>query len=206
MKKKKFQNKKSLDIDMTAMVDIAFLLLTFLILTAQPKKPEILPVDLPLAKSITELSKETAIISIGQGKIFFQINNQNIKKRTLERISEKYGVILSENEKSNFIEMEEHGIPLSQLKQVLNLKPSNRLELSQHSGIPSDSINSKPSELYDWIREAHIAANEVNNGKLEFAIKGDANEYYPIAKKVMDILQSQDINSFNLITNLRSSM
>jgi biopolymer transport protein ExbD len=39
---------------------------------------------------------------------------------------------------------------------------------------------------------------------LQIAIKGDAKEQYPQIKKVMDILQDQKINSFNLVTGLRS--
>jgi biopolymer transport protein ExbD len=39
---------------------------------------------------------------------------------------------------------------------------------------------------------------------LQFAIKGDAKEEYPSIKKVMDILQDQKINSFNLVTGLRA--
>ena len=38
-------SKKATSIDMTAMCDVAFLLLTFFILTATAKMPEPLPVD-----------------------------------------------------------------------------------------------------------------------------------------------------------------
>ena len=39
--------------------------------------------------------------------------------------------------------------------------------------------------------------------ELEFAIKGDAKQEYPQIKKIMDILQDQKINSFNLVTGSR---
>ena len=42
-------SKKAASIDMTAMCDVAFLLLTFFILTATAKTPEALPVDTPLS-------------------------------------------------------------------------------------------------------------------------------------------------------------
>ena len=38
---------------------------------------------------------------------------------------------------------------------------------------------------------------------LNFAIKGDAKLGYPKIKKIMDILQDQDINTFDLVTGLR---
>ncbi|WP_306354187.1 biopolymer transporter ExbD [Flavobacterium sp. '19STA2R22 D10 B1'] len=206
MNTKKSSTKKSTAIDMTAMVDIAFLLLTFLILTAQAKKPEILPVDLPLSAVNSNLPKETAIITISKGKLFFSIENERIRKRALERISEKYNITFTEDEKSSFSKMDGHGIPLSQMKQVLNLPHNKRPEASFHNGIPTDSIGTNPSELYDWIKETRIATKEINNIQLEFAIKGDANESYPTVKKVIDILQSQNINRFHLITNLRRTM
>jgi biopolymer transport protein ExbD len=38
---------------------------------------------------------------------------------------------------------------------------------------------------------------------LNFAIKGDAKEQFPEIKKVIDILQKQQVNKFNLVTGLR---
>ena len=48
-------NKKSTSTDMTAMCDVAFLLLTFFILTATAKVPEVLPVDTPASTVQTKL-------------------------------------------------------------------------------------------------------------------------------------------------------
>jgi biopolymer transport protein ExbD len=57
--------------------------------------------------------------------------------------------------------------------------------------------------LKDWIYNARLANIEVNDKELQIAIKGDAKEEYP-AIKVMDILQEQKINSFSLVTGLRT--
>ena len=48
-------SKKATSIDMTAMCDVAFLLLTFFILTATAKQPEALPVDTPASTVQTKL-------------------------------------------------------------------------------------------------------------------------------------------------------
>ena len=40
--------------------------------------------------------------------------------------------------------------------------------------------------------------------RLKVAIKGDAKLEYPDIKEVIDILQDQQVNSFNLITGLRT--
>jgi biopolymer transport protein ExbD len=59
------------------------------------------------------------------------------------------------------------------------------------------------NQLADWIQNARIANIEVNDKELQIAIKGDAKEEYPAIRKIMDILQDQKINSFNLVTGLR---
>ena len=50
-------------------------------------------------------------------------------------------------------------------------------------------------------------ANNVDLAKekeLDFAIKGDAKQQYPQIRKIMDMLQEQDINNFALVTGLRA--
>ena len=54
-------SKKATSIDMTAMCDVAFLLLTFFILTATAKAPEALPVDMPSSVVQTKLP-ETGLV------------------------------------------------------------------------------------------------------------------------------------------------
>jgi biopolymer transport protein ExbD len=57
--------------------------------------------------------------------------------------------------------------------------------------------------LKEWVYNARIANNEINNKELQIAIKGDAKEEYPAIKRVMDILQDQKVNDFSLVTGLR---
>ena len=59
------------------------------------------------------------------------------------------------------------------------------------------------NQLKDWIYTARQANIDVADKELQFAIKGDAKEEYPQIKKIMDMLQDQKINSFNLVTGLR---
>jgi biopolymer transport protein ExbD len=59
--------------------------------------------------------------------------------------------------------------------------------------------------LKEWIYNSRIANIDVNDKELQIAIKGDAKEEYPAIKQVMDVLQDQKINSFNLVTGLRAT-
>ena len=192
--------KKSTSTDMTAMCDVAFLLLTFFILTATAKVPEVLPVDTPSSTVQTKLPEtDLATLTVGKGKVFFDLKGREIRKRTLELMAQKYSVTFSEDDMAKFALMESFGVPIQSLKQILDMKSAERTKAEQ-PGIPKDSLD---NQLADWVQNARIANIEINDKELQIAIKGDAKEEYPAIRKVMDILQEQEINSFNLVTGLR---
>ena len=193
-------SKKSTSTDMTAMCDVAFLLLTFFILTATAKVPEVLPVDTPSSTVQTKLpEKDLATLTVGDGKVFFDVKGKEVRIRALELMSDKYNVKFSDEDKEIFGKMESFGVPIGSLKQILDMKPADRSKAGQ-PGIPKDSLD---NQLADWVQNARIANNELHEKELEIAIKGDAKEEYPVIRKVMDILQDQKINSFSLVTGLR---
>ncbi|MCI9844133.1 ExbD/TolR family protein [Flavobacterium pectinovorum] len=197
--------KKSTSTDMTAMCDVAFLLLTFFILTATAKVPEALPVDTPSSTVQTKLpDSDLAIISIGKGKdgkskVFFDLKGRELRKQTLEGMGAKLGVAFSEDDKAKFALMDDFGVPLANLKQIIDMKASDRSKANQ-PGIPIDSLN---NQLKEWLLVSRRAAIDLDDKELQIAIKGDAKEDYPQIKKIMDILQDQKINTFNLVTGMR---
>jgi biopolymer transport protein ExbD len=193
-------SKKAASIDMTAMCDVAFLLLTFFILTATAKIPEALPVDTPQSTVQTKLPEtDLATLTIGKGKVFFDLKGREVRVKTLELMGQKYGVEFTEEEKSKFALMEGIGVPILNLKQLIGMKTAERGKAGQ-PGVPTDSLD---NQLKEWVYNARIANIEVNDKELQVAIKGDAKEEYPSIKRVMDILQDQSINSFSLVTGLR---
>lgn len=194
-------SKKAAAIDMTAMCDVAFLLLTFFILTATAKQQEPLPVDMPASTRLTKLPEnDLATITIGKGNVFFDLKGREIRKRTLELMGNKYGVTFSKEESEKFALMEGFGVPVQDLKRIIGMTSAQRNKPGIQSSIPKDSLD---NQLSFWIQNARIANIEIDDKELQIAIKGDAKEEYPEIKKVMDILQDQKINSFNLVTGLR---
>jgi biopolymer transport protein ExbD len=186
--------------DMTAMCDVAFLLLTFFVMTSTAKIPEALPVDTPTSTVQTKLPEtDLATLTVGKGKVFFDLKGKEVRVRTLELMGEKYDVTFSDEDKEVFSRMDDFGVPLLNLKQIIDMKASDRSKAGQ-PGIPADSLD---NQLKDWIYNARIANIEVNDKELQVAIKGDAKEEYPAIRKVMDMLQEQKINSFSLVTGLR---
>jgi len=206
---------------MTAMCDVAFLLLSFFIMTATAKQPEAKPVDTPESTVIEKLPDEgVATITVGQKEVFF-IMPKNIRRATLEQVASKYNVKLTEDEIKEFENLEGFGVNITQLRSLLQLSPADRVKEGVQKGIPYDTINKNANnQLFDWVKEARQAqrkifsdkfdAGEINaeefkvKGDLQIAIKGDAKEEYPTIKTVMDILQAQKKNKFFLVTGLRN--
>lgn len=201
----KFKVKKqSTLVDMTAMCDVSFLLLTFFILTATARQPEPLPVDTP-ASTVQMKVPDTniGIITVGgDGKLFFSVGGQQIRINMLNRIAEKYNLSFTEAEKERFALIDAFGVPVSRLKQLITMDNAERMSSNiQEMGIPADSVD---NQMKEWILAARYATKEVNDVEMRVAIKGDAKEQYPSIRKVIDILQDQKINKFSLLTNLRS--
>lgn len=194
-------SKKVTSIDMTAMCDVAFLLLTFFILTATAKQPEPLPVDTPSSTVQTKLPEsDLATITIGKGKVFFGVTGKEVRKQALVAMGNKYGIAFTDDEIERFSLIESFGVPIQNMRQIINMTSTERNDPNLQPGIPKDSLN---NQLADWIMNARRATIDVAQKELNIAIKGDAREEYPQIKKVMDILQDQNINSFNLVTGLR---
>ncbi|WP_395045344.1 ExbD/TolR family protein [Flavobacterium sp.] len=200
-------SKNAASIDMTAMCDVAFLLLTFFILTATAKQPEALPVETPASTVQTKLP-ETGLITLTVGKdadknkVFMGIKDRDLRAKTLELMADKYQMKFTPEESAQFALVEEFGAPIQDLSRVIKMKSADRNKAGVQAGIPLDSLD---NQLKDWIYVARQANADAGKTELlKFAIKGDAKQEYPQIRKIMDILQDQDINNFSLVTGLRA--
>lgn len=182
-------------LDMTPMVDLAFLLVTFFMLISQFAPEEVVIVDTP--SSISEIKlPESDIITISvdkTGRIFYGVDSQVTKRKVIEKMSAKYEVQFSQNEMNKFANMASFGVPISQLKSLLNV-PKEDLKKVNQPGVPADSMQ---NELSDWVMQTRYA-----NPKVRIAIKGDSDADIPTIKKVIKTLQDVKVNKFNLITDL----
>ena len=193
--------RKSTAIDMTAMCDVAFLLLTFFILTSKFKTEDPVPVDIPGSSVLIKLPDDVATLTIGQDKVFFGVEGEAIRAQTLENVGQKYNITFTPTEKALFSQLPSFGVPIASMKQFLDMPAEQRKALKQ-PGIPTDSVS---NELFNWIREARVSAKQLANKDLRISIKGDSKEEYPTIKKVINILQKQKVNKFSLITSMRAA-
>ena len=188
-------HRSSTSIDMTPMVDLAFLLVTFFMLTTKFAPEEPLAVDMPSSVSEIKLP-ETDILTISiskDGVVFFNMDGKYNRETLLSKIGEKYNIKFSPEEIRSFSLLSSMGVPLGNLKQFLSMSSDER-KLVNQPGIPCDSTN---NELADW-----IIFSRITNPKLRIAIKGDQDADYPVVKGVINTLIERKVNRFNLITNM----
>ncbi len=205
--------RKSTAMDMTAMCDVAFLLLTFFMLTTKFKPPELAPIDLPSSRAEIKIpDKNVMLISVTeQGKVFFGLDNKKIRARTLERMEAALpGVSFSADDKKAFSLMEEFGVPFQQLPAICKLDNAGRIA-AQQQGVPVDSTQSKfnKNELGEWIYSARMAEQElrqagelIDSEGLFICLKGSGSANYETVKKIITTFTERKINKFNIITTM----
>lgn len=187
--------RKSTSVDMTAMTDVAFLLLTFFMLATKFKPDEPVIVDTPSSISEIKLPESDVIlITIDKNdRVFFGVDGQPTRETVLKRMAEKYKITFTDKQVKEFSLMSTFGVPIAQLPQLLDMKAEDRLK-AQQGGIPCDSLN---NELSDWVWQTRLA-----NKNVRIAVKGDRETNYPVVKKVIATLQERNVNRFNFITSM----
>jgi len=193
--------RKSTAIDMTAMCDVAFLLLTFFILTAKPKVEDPSKAEVPPSTKMMPVGDANMVtLSVGQQKVFFSVTEQDVREAALKEMGTKYGVSFTPEEQQRFGLTQVFGVPMKDLKGFLDLDKDG-LKHYQQTGIPVDTTNN--NELSNWILLSRQADKALHDKDLDFSIKGDKNEEYPTINLVIGILEKQKKFKFNLITTLK---
>lgn len=128
--------RKSTNIDMTAMCDVAFLLLSFFILATKFKPPEALSVVTPNSVS-SKISPDKNVVLITldkDAKVYFSVSdgNSSEKKEIIDNVNTAKNLGLTDAEKKNFVNNPSAyiGVPFSQLKPLLDKNPDELKMLS----------------------------------------------------------------------------
>ncbi|MDB5202594.1 MAG: biopolymer transporter ExbD [Ferruginibacter sp.] len=191
--------RKSTTVDMTAMCDVAFLLLSFFILATKQKPPEVLTVT-PPSSVASQVAPDNAILItlIKDGRTFLMLGDETKKSDILKNINDAKGLGLSPAELAKWNKQQFIGLPLNKIKGSLALAkeiPADKME-----GIPTDSTN---NEMVDWLRSVTNVYAGGDQKALEkmLLVKGDNNALYPAFKNIKQAFKKNDIYKFRIVTN-----
>jgi hypothetical protein len=185
---------------MTAMCDVAFLLLSFFILTTKFKPSEALAVVTPnsVANKIAPQSDAVLITIDKDGKVYFSVSDENTSEKQviIEEINKSKSLSLTPAEINAFKRSASYvGVPFNKLKSYLQLNADQVKNLKQE-GIPVlDTLN---NQLIDWMRAAQTA---FQGTKVNWLVKGDNASKYPSFQGVIRAFKNVKEMKFSMITN-----
>lgn len=179
--------------DMTAMCDVAFLLLTFFIMASSFKSEETVSVETPSSIS-QELIPETDICMVTvdpSGRYYFGIVDPTQRDDYAKVLSDTYNLGFTNDDIVKFTKLAEVGVPMKQLKNYIALNEAQRANI-ELEGIPLDSAN---NELVNWVK---LYGETFPGAKI--AVRGDGKTPYPALKTLFEEFGQADLNKFQLIT------
>jgi biopolymer transport protein ExbD len=190
--------RKSTVIDMTAMCDVAFLLLSFFILTTKFKPSEAIAVTTPksVAAKVAPTKDIVMIILDKDGKVFLTMDDESVKEVMANTLNstKNLGLNVTAFKKAQFF-----GAPFSALASFLAL-PEDQRKGNLLPGIPvKDSSN---NELVAWMS---LVANAYQGKKPNLLLKGDNLAKYPGFKSIIDAFKKNDFLKFQMVTNPESA-
>jgi len=193
--------RKSTTVDMTAMCDVAFLLLSFFILTAKFKPSDALTVTTPSSVQ-TKIAPEKDVVQITidkGGKVYLSVSDGNRMQKSdmLDAVNTAKNLNLTAAEKANFVNKPATyiGVPFSQLKSFLQKTPEE-LKNVAIPGIPV--LDSNNNEMIQWIAAAKGA---FSGGKMNLVVKGDDASKYPSFQGVINAFKKNDEMKFQIVTS-----
>jgi len=208
--------KSTPSIDMTPMVDLAFLLVTFFMLAASFRSSEPVEVDVPSSISDKIIPENVVLVTIDRGgRVFFNMSDPEGRRELLMNMAAKYKVGFSEEQISKFTFMSSFGCTMQELPAYIDMPADARKNLNT-KGIPLDSTN---NQLRDWVYFGNIAAlnsgrtayeeakskgdsPDPNDFKPKFTLKVDNKALYVHAQNVINVFRDLDLNNLNFITSM----
>ncbi len=207
--------KHSPSIDMTPMVDLAFLLVTFFMLAASFRPSEPVTVESPSSVSDKVIPENNIMVTLdADGKVFFNLTDPEARKETLMNMAGLYKISMNDEQIEKFSLMSTFGCAIKELPNYIDLSGDER-KTFETKGIPLDSLD---NQLKNWISYGNVAA--LNSGKTafedarlkglaplaedfkpKFIIRVDSKTVYKKAEKVIDVFRELNLNNLNFVTS-----
>jgi len=193
--------RKSTNIDMTAMCDVAFLLLSFFILTTKFKKAEPVTIQTPNSVSSKASPEENiVVVTIAKdGKVFLSMDKEDKKKNVLEALNAQRGLGLSDGEIDKLSKQPIFGADVNQLKQIAALP----IEKINGDNLPGLTVkDSTQNQMVEWL--GAVTTVYPRRSDMTLLLNGDQESKYPALKNVMYAFKKNNLMNFKLVTNPES--
>jgi len=191
-------------IDMTPMVDLAFLLVTFFMLAANFRSNEPVDVNIPSSIGDEEVPEKTLIlVTVDKGgRLFFNVTGDStVRRSVISQMATKYKAPLNNDNLKEYLKITSIGCSMAEL--------------------PADSTN---NQLKDWINYANLAMlqygkdaylkakdeakpNEVvkpEDFKPKFVLKVEGQAEYVRAKMAIETFRDLNLNNLHFVTSLEN--
>jgi biopolymer transport protein ExbD len=190
--------RKSTAVDMTAMCDVAFLLLSFFIFTAKFKEDKGVEVKTPSSVSTTPVEAKNSInVSIDEkGKVYIGVSPDDQRKRLAREMNNSGQLGLTDAELKAFADMPELGVPLQKMKSYLAMKAASPGAKVEQDGIPTDSVS---GELARWIFVSKSMFPSAEDS-LTIFLRVDNKSKFTVTQDVIDAFRKTETYKFKLIT------
>ncbi len=190
MKKKRDIKKASIRIDMTPLVDVIMLLLTFFMLTATFKAAESEAVEVSIPQTLyTDTNKvpERDVMTVSvtdKGDIFLDVDNYNIRK---EVFGDPFGIGLYHPDTTTASEVEQTG------------KVGDKDVKRTFVKLNKQQFEDKIRELKQGLRKVY------DNPKAEFKVilKGDKDANYGAIEDLITSFNETNTKVFSLVTTIK---
>lgn len=198
-------SRKSTWVDMTAFVDVAFLILAFFMLATKFKPPEVVQIENPKSVSSDKVEdKDMFKVTFDKdGRVFIGFSNDKDGREkaqlTAEVLSRQKGLALTPAEIATFVKFSVGGIgvPVQNLKSFLAFTDAE-YKTFQQPGIPvSDTLN---NQLNDYL--GALLTGTGGRRPANVMLNGDNGTKYPYFKNVLAAFKKNGIFSFKLVTAL----
>ena len=193
MKKARSIKKPGVNIDMTPLVDVIMLLLTFFMLVATFKAESTEAIEIKLPESVvTDTTKlpEKDILTLTltkAGDVFLDVDNYTVKEKVFGDAT-GVGLFHPDSTTKSEYELTEGLVGGKPFKRKVNIM--NRAQFEKA------------------LVDLRVALKNETNGKSDFriVIKGDTQTQYGIVEDLMDIFKATKNTRFALVTDVKSDM